>query len=264
MRWLRAFLLVAAAQGYAIGLTGLAKPSSIVGFPLETTPLNDRFVASFYLAGAIGLTLTALARRMDDTRVLLAAFPFATVLLLVVTLAYWSDFSTKRVPYAWLISYIVDPVLGGAAILGWRLWSTERPRARGVGLLFLVEAGVLGALGVLLLAAPGTAIDAWPWHLTEVLSRTYGSIFLALGLGAFLAARESRAAAIVPFLVTSAVFSACGLAVYVLHSSHFDGGDATQVWLALNSAGVAAFGTALLTVLRGSPVVAEVAVPAER
>src|SRR5205807_4622439 len=101
MRWLRAFLLVGAAQGYAIGLTGFVKPASIVGFPLETTPLNDRFVASFYLAGAIGLTLTALARRSDDMRVLLTAFSFVTLVLLVVTLAYWSEFTAKRVPYPW-------------------------------------------------------------------------------------------------------------------------------------------------------------------
>ena len=181
-----------------------------------------------------------------------------------MTIAYWSDFTAKRVPYPWLVSYIVDPVLGGAAIVGWRLWSTAPARLRGVGLLLVVEAAVFGGLGVLLLAAPGGAIDVWPWHLTVVLARTYGSIFLALALGAYLAARESRPAAVAPFLATSFVFALCGLATYALHSSRFDGAAATQIWLAAHSLGAVAFGTALVAVGRGSPVAAELAVPAPR
>jgi hypothetical protein len=246
-RLLRAFLLVAAAQGYAIGLTGFLSPANIVGFPLETTPLNARFVASFYLAGAIGLTLTALRRRPDEMRVLLTAFPFATLLLLVVTIAYWSEFTADGVPYPWLVSYIVDPVVGAVLIVGLRLWSTAPVRRRGVGLVFLVEAAALGALGVFLLAAPGAAADAWPWHLTAILARVYGSIFVALALGALLATRESRAAAIVPFLTTSFVFAVCGLVTYALHHARFDGSTATVVWLAASGLGAIVFGTALVT-----------------
>jgi hypothetical protein len=249
-RLLRAFLLVGAVQGFAIGLSGLLTPASIVGFPLATTPLNARFVASFYLAGAIGLTLTALARRADDTRVLLTAFSFVTVLLLATTIAYWSEFTANGVPYPWLISYVVDPILGGALILRFRLWSTQPLGRRGVGLVFLVEAAAFAGLGVLLLVAPDAAIDVWPWHLTVVLARLYGSIFIALGLGAVLAARETRAAAIVPFLATSLVFSLCSLAIYALHHSSFDGSAATGVWLAAHAVGAIAFGAALLSATR--------------
>ncbi len=240
-RLLRVFLVVGAVQGYAIGLTGMIRPASIVGFPLETTPLNDRFVTSFYLAGATGLLLTALASRVADTRVLTSAFTFVTLILLVVTLAYWSEYTAGGVPYPWLISYIVEPVVGAVLIVSLRLWTTAPPRR----LLFLVEAAALGALGVFLLAAPHAAIRAWPWTLTVVLARTYGSIFLALALGALLAARETRAAAVVPFLTTSFVFAVCGLVVYALHRSRFDGSTATVVWIGANAAGAVAFGAAL-------------------
>src|SRR6185312_452308 len=64
--WLRAYLLVGAVQGLAIGLTGVFRPAHVVGFPLATTPLNTRFVASFYLAGAAGLIASAAVRRAVD------------------------------------------------------------------------------------------------------------------------------------------------------------------------------------------------------
>lgn len=250
-RLARVFLIVGAAQGYAIGLTGLARPASIVGFPLATTPLNDRFVASFYVAGAIGLTLTALAPRATDMLVLLSAFSVVTLLLLAVTVGYWSDFTADGVPYPWLVSYIVDPVVGGALILALRPWPRTMSAQRGVRLVLLCEAAVFCALGLMLVAAPGAAIDVWPWHLTAILARVYGMIFLGLALAALLAANESRAAALVPFLATSLVFAVGGLAVYGIHRSRFDGSIATGVWLAAHIVGTIAFAVTLLAVARG-------------
>jgi hypothetical protein len=262
---LRTFLLVGAVQGYAIGLTGLIRPASIVGFPLETTPLNDRFVASFYLAGAIGLMLSALAPRVDEMRVLTSAFALVTLLLLVVTVAYWSEYTAGGVPYPWLVSYIVDPVVGGALIAALQLWSREPFRRHGVGLVLLVESAAFCGLGVFLVVAPGAAVETWPWHLTAVLARTYGSIFVALGVGALLAAREREASALAPFLVLSLVFAVCGLAIYTMHHSRFDGSTATAVWLAANSVGAVVFAGALVAVVRRSAAAAAgVAAPAEQ
>ena len=67
--WVRAYLLVGAVQGLAIAITGLARPAHVVGFPLSETPLNTRFVACFYLAGAAGLQASAAARPAKDTRI---------------------------------------------------------------------------------------------------------------------------------------------------------------------------------------------------
>jgi predicted ribosomally synthesized peptide with SipW-like signal peptide len=240
------FLLVGALQGFAIGLTGLLRPAHIVGFPLLTTPLNARFAASFYLAGAIGLTLSAMRRRAWHTRALVTAFGFVTLLLLVVTLAYWSDFTVKGVPYAWLISYIIDPVGAAIAVVTLKLYSKERPRTDALGALFLAETLACAGVGVLLLAAPEAAVDVWPWHLTIVLARVYGSIFLALGLAAALCSQERQRPAIVPFAWTSLIFASCSILCYGLHSSRFSGDLSTAVWLAANGAAAAAFALVLV------------------
>src|SRR5690242_21939341 len=83
--WLRAYLVIGAVQGLAIGLTGLFRPAHVVGFPLATTPLNTRFVASFYLAGATGLIASAVVRRTIDTRIYVFGFPSVPALLLPAT-----------------------------------------------------------------------------------------------------------------------------------------------------------------------------------
>jgi hypothetical protein len=178
-------------------------------------------------------------------RVLLIAFTVVTVLLLAVTLGYWSEFTSDGVPYPWLVSYIVEPALGAVVIARLRLWSAPPPQLRGPGALFVVEAALLGGLGVLLLAAPGTAIDLWPWKLTAVLARTYGAIFVALGLGAILAAQATRRRETVPFVATSLVLAVCGLVEYALHHERFDGSTATDVWLAVHGLATFAFALAL-------------------
>jgi hypothetical protein len=261
--WLpRTFLLVGAVQGLAIGVTGLARPASVIGFPLATTPLNTRFVASFYLAGALGLGLSALGRTPAEMRVLIVAFTVVTVLLLAVTLGYWDEYTSGGVPYPWLASYIVEPLVGAIVIMRLRLWSAPRPRWRGPGALFIVEAVTLGALGILLLAAPGTAIEMWPWGLTAVLSRTYGAIFAALGLGALLAAQATRRRETVPFVATSLALAVCGLVNYGLHRSRFDGSSATDVWLAVHALATLAFALALGGALRPpAPADSAVALP---
>src|SRR5689334_20843241 len=112
--WLRAYLLVGAAQGLAIGVTGMADPAHVVGFPLATTPLNTRFVAAFYLAGAAGLLASAAVRSAVDARIFVAGFVAVTALLLVATVRYWSTYTAGGVPYPWVGSYVVEPVLGAA------------------------------------------------------------------------------------------------------------------------------------------------------
>ena len=114
--WLRVYLLVGALQGLAIGLTGLFRPAHVIGFPLTTTPLNTRFVASFYLAGATGLIASAAARRAIDTRIFVVGFVAVTALLLVATIAYWSTYTSGGVPYPWVVSYAVEPVIGATAL----------------------------------------------------------------------------------------------------------------------------------------------------
>ena len=190
--WLRAYLLLGTAQGLAIGLTGFFTPAHVVGFPLHTTPLNTRFVASFYLAGAVGLGLSGMARHAIDTRMFVAGFAVVTSLLLLATLMYWSDFTASGVPYPWLISYIVDPVVGAFALWSLGLARPAVPGTHRLSGIFAAILAVFGILGVTLLFFPDTAVAHWPWKLTAILARVYAAIFIAFALGAGLAALERR------------------------------------------------------------------------
>jgi hypothetical protein len=251
--WLRAYLLLGAAQGLAIGLTGMFEPAHVVGFPLATTPLNTRFVASFYLAGAAGLIASALVRRAIDARIYVFGFVAVTSLLLLATIWYWSTYTASGVPYPWVTSYVLEPIAGAAILIGLRLWRPAVPGRHRLSAVFAAEAAVFGVLGLVLLAAPGTAVRMWPWALTAVLARTYSAIFLAFALGAALAAGEARPEAVRPFAVSSLVLAGSTAIVSLVHHSRFDGGLSTCVWAIGVAAGVTAFAAASAATLRARP-----------
>jgi len=247
--WLRAYLVVGALQGLAIGLSGLFRPAHVVGFPLATTPLNTRFVASFYLAGATGLTASALARRTIDTRIYVVGFTAVTALLLAATVWYWSTYTADGVPYPWVTSYVLEPVAGIAILARLRLWHAAIPGRHPMTWVYGAQATVFGAVGAVLAVAPGEAVKLWPWALTAVLARTYAAIFLAFALGAALAAHEARPQAVRPFALSSLVLVAAAAVVSLIHHARFDGGPATWIWavgLAVGVAGLAVAGASTL------------------
>src|SRR5205823_11831291 len=96
--WIRGFLLFAAVQGLGIGLTGLLFPSEMQ-IPLRLSPLNARFVAALYLAGALGVLLAAFRPRRADARLFVIAFGAATLLILIITLLHWSEFMSDELPH---------------------------------------------------------------------------------------------------------------------------------------------------------------------
>ena len=251
--WVRAYLLIGAAQGLAIAITGFARPAHVVGFPLVTTPLNVRFVACFYLAGATGLLASAIVRRAVDTRIYLAGFTAVTALLLAATVWYWSTYTDGGVPYPWVGSYVIEPVVGIVAIGTLGLWRPALPGRHRTSVVYEVQAVVLGVLGIVLAAAPGTAVRMWPWALTPVLARTYAAIFLAFAVGAVLASRERRAQAVRPFALSSLVLVGATAVVSLVHHGKFDGGPSTYAWAVALAAGLAGLGAAVAATLRPEP-----------
>jgi hypothetical protein len=248
--WLRAYLLLGAVQGLAIGLTGLFRPAHVVGFPLATTTLNTRFVASFYLAGATGLIASAAARRAIDTRIFVVGFVAVTALLLTATGWYWSTYTAGGIPYPWTTSYVLEPIAGTLILWHLGLRRPAQPGRHASSGVFIAQAAVFGVLGIVLAAAPGLAVRMWPWALTAVLARTYAAIFLAFALGAALAAGERRPQAVRPFALSSLVLVATTAAVSLIHHAKFDGGPSTWVWVAGLAAGLAGLAAASAASLR--------------
>ena len=173
-------------------ITGLARPAHVVGFPLSETPLNTRFVACVLPRRRHRPRRRRLARHAIDTRIYVVGFTAVTSLLLVATSVYWSTYHRRRHPVPWVVSYVIEPVLGVVALCDARPVASRSPRPapaepglRGAG-------GGLRVLGVILAAAPGTAVRHWPWKLTRGPGPHVRGDLLAFALGAALAALERR------------------------------------------------------------------------
>jgi hypothetical protein len=250
-RWLdwavRAYLIFAAVQGFGIGLTGLVVPSEMQ-IPLRLTPLNDRFVAALYVAGGVGVVLAATSPRRAGMRLFCVGFGLATLLILGITILHWSDFMADPLPHrpVWIFDYVVDPLLALVLVPLAGLWPPRRGARHPLTALLLVEALVLGALGLVLLLAPEAAAADWPWTLPPVAGQLYACFLLTFAIGAVLAARETEPRAIRDFLVAS--FSLCVLVLLAsaLHVDRFKSDPVTAVWFALFAVGAVAFGGGLL------------------
>jgi hypothetical protein len=253
--WLRAYLLFAAVQGWALGATGLVSPGD-VQIPLRMSPLNARFVAALYLAGGIAVLLAAFSRRRAEARLFVVGFAFATTVILIQILLRWNDYMADGLPHrpAFLAAYVLDVLF--APIVLWAagyLSAPPRTSHRLTG-LFLAEAAILGVLGLGLLVAPVAAAAVWPWALPPVLSQLYAAFFLSLALSAVFAAGETHALAIRNFAITSLALSVLVLVASLLHLPRFKPELVTWIWFAGFAIGLILFAGALVRDATGRSV----------
>jgi hypothetical protein len=245
--WIRAFLISSAIRGLILGVTGLVAPAQIQ-IPLQLTPLNAGFVAALYLAGTIGLILTIFVRHRADARPFLIGTGVVTALLLSVTLLHWAEFETtlSTTLVLWVGSYIFDPIAITLLVVMHRLVRPANPGRHRLTRLFLVEAGVLGALGLVLLALPATAAARWPWPIPPLLAQLYSCFFIAFAVIALLVARERRPVLIRTFTITSLALMVGVFGASLPYLARFTGGVATWVWFGVLLLGMAVFGAALV------------------
>jgi hypothetical protein len=251
--WLRVFFLLNVVQDFAIGISGLLAPEDIV-IPLKgLSPVNARFIAALYLGGGVVILLVAFVRRAIDARIALYSFFVITALVLVMTFVYWQEFTEDGVPWIWLITYIVDPLLAPLALVTLGILGPGDPGGHRLTALFAGEAIVFGGAGIALLLAPEALLTAWPWTLTPLLARVYAAFFLAFALGAALAAWERRVGAVRPFLAGSLALLVFSLIASLVHVAAFDHGPGRWMWFASHLVGIALFSFALATLGRGTP-----------
>ena len=251
--WLRAYLLFAAFQGLALGITGLVVPDQIQ-VPLRMTPLNERFVAALYFAGGLGVLLAAFSRRRSEARLFVLGFGFATGIILILTLLHWGDFMADPLPNrsSWIAAYVLDPLFALAIVPAAGYLRLPARVAHPLTRLLLIEAILTGALAVVLLFAPTLAAAYWPWALPPVVGQLYACFFLTFAVGAFLAAGEAETAAIRNFLVSSLALCLGVLLASLLHLGRFKPEPVTWLWFALFGIGAAAFAVALVVQWRSA------------
>ena len=250
--WLRVFLIVNVVQDAAIGFSGLVFPAHIV-IPLKgLSPFNARFVASLYVGGGVVILLAALTRKAIDTRLALFSLLAITVLVLLMTFVYWGQFTVDGVPWLWLTTYVVDPVVACFALIWLGMIRAGAPGRHRLTVLFVAQAVVFGGAGIALLLASDAVLGAWPWTVTRLLARVYAAFLLAFAVGAVLAAYERRPAAVRPFLVGSLALLACSLGVSLLHLARFHDGPGRWVWFTVHAVGLGSFAVAVATLGRGA------------
>jgi hypothetical protein len=246
--WIRGYLLLGAAQGLSLGITGLLIPAELQ-IPLRVTPLNGRFVAALYAAAALGVLLSALVRRREDAQVFVVGFGLATTLIGIVTVLHWSEFMDPALPHRplWLTAYVLDPILALVIVPAAGLW--RFPAGAGPRLLAIplaVQSAVLGAAGLVLLVLPSVAAAAWPWALTPVLAQIYGSFFLAFSVGGVLAIRMRRPVTTRNLVVALLAMSCLVLTASLLHAERFKPGPVSWLWFGAFAVGAVTFAVGLL------------------
>lgn len=201
-------------------------------------PLTAAALGAFYWSACVLLLAGALAPSWRAARpVVYPVLAIATVLL-VVTLIHLDRFDMDSLfGVFWLCAYIVAPPLLVAGIVVERRRGDPGVRGRVLpGILraaLTVQGAIFVALAAVMLLAPESAADFWPWTLSPLTSRALGAFVLGVGLVALLVARDEE---LILFRGMAAAYTALGafqLLAVALHSSDLgDDGLATGIYIA--------------------------------
>ena len=247
--WLRAIFVLVAAQALLLIAALFQPPLVSLLVPWPASPLNARFIASMYTALGLGVLLCSMARSFREVRIVLFGIGFATGLLFLLTL-----FSSGAVllviaafPLFWMLFYLIDPLL--VAFSFWRLGGKDKvPKAPNpLMLLWVIQATILGAFGLLLLVLPGLAINIWPWGMTVQLSQLYSGFFLSLSVVSALAAREPRWEGVRVLAFIFAILAVLVLIISIVHIGRFKSDASTIIWFVFFGAEAVVFGGLLIS-----------------
>lgn len=199
-------------------------------------PLTAASLGGFYWGALILLASAARAPGWLAARPVVYSVLSIAVVLLIVTLVHLDKFDTDSLfGIFWLCAYIAAPPLLVYGIVKQR--SEGQPGPAGEPLpgllrwLLAIEGAALLAISLVMLLAPDTAADLWPWVLSPLTSRALGALVLATGLVALIIARDGR----LPLTGVAGAFGALGalqLLAVALHSGDLGKDDlATGVYL---------------------------------
>ena len=236
--WVRGVLWLAAAQALLL-LLALVRPSDVnLLVPWPATPLNARFIASLYVALGAGVVLASLAPSFRDMRIVLVGIGVATALLLVLTVLRMvvHPHELTAFPLFWLLFYVIDPLLVGLVFLRLGWGGAGAPGATPPGALWVVEAVLFGAAGLVLLLLPAVARSLWPWTITEPQSQLYSAFFITLAVASLLAMRERSWAGVRWVVFMIALLALLVLGVSLIHLARFTSGGSMAIWMAVLAA----------------------------
>jgi hypothetical protein len=144
--------------------------------------------------------------------------------------------------WLWVVVYVVVPPWMTALLVAQRRApgadpEVTQPMPRGLAIALVVQAVVLTAVAVSLLAVPTRILDHWPWTLTPLTARAIGAWCLALGFAAGLAVHEKDLSRLRAAAVTYVVFGVLQAGAILRYRDDVDwGGAAAWVYVAVLAA----------------------------
>ena len=190
-RWLALFIIPFLVVASVMLWGWPDQTGQLFAWPIKP-PMTALLLSTAYAGGIYFFTRVAFARQWH--RVKVGFLPVATFssLLCLATVLHWDRFTHDHVSFwTWVALYFIAPPLVVAA---W--WFNRRhdpgqrdrndpamplPLRRLIGALGLL----IGALGVVMMVAPGVLIPDWPWKLTPLTARVISAI-LAMQAVAFI------------------------------------------------------------------------------
>ncbi len=179
-----------------VGINALAGAGFLMLFPQLadelffwpiSLPLNAALFGALYLGGGVTVCLLAAGGRWEPARFLTPVLVTAGPLITLVTLLHLESFRPGLRLWYWLIVYAGAPLLA-LGIYRYQearpaIWRVEEPLTPPARRLALAVGGLILAGGLLLLAWPATAVAAWPWPTTPLMTRIFAAWFSAFGAG---------------------------------------------------------------------------------
>jgi hypothetical protein len=237
----RAYFIAVGVFALWVGCWGFVLPSQIGrALPWTVPPMHARFIASMYLAGALAMGWSLLARGIGAVRIPIALAALWTGALLLVSVVRLSDFDfAKPQVWFWMGAYIVFPI--------WGLWlylsdaSIEMPATRTphalhettskIDPLMITLSVLFLALSFALLVLPDLMVRVWPWPIQPLLACIYAGPFFAYGVSAAMLARAPGSSARLITVASMLAFAVLTLIASMMHTAlfHFDG-PAAWVW----------------------------------
>ena len=90
---------------------------------------------------------------------------------------------TPRIPAAFRCGPFLRVTTGDAYGNGRGYWPLPSPVRHRLSPFLLVEAAILGSLGMALLFTPSVIVVAWPWAITPLLAQLYSCFFIGFAVG---------------------------------------------------------------------------------
>lgn len=179
-----------------VAANALVGALSLMLFPASTDtlffwtikpPINAALFGALYFGGALAVGWVTYRGLWEPARFLIPVLVSAGIFISLTTFLHFDRFSPGITLGYWLVIYIGAPLLAVYFYVDHERrganWAVVQPVTPLVRALAIITGAVVVALGLLLVAAPESALPYWPWTISALMIRIFASWFIAFGVG---------------------------------------------------------------------------------